>query len=91
MEIDRREIEGFLSDTMDEMARWELPEHTVKCPYCGIPTKYPTVMRKQDIDNFVIIMKQAAQAMNKYGITGNLLADIKARCYIEIAKKNGKG
>jgi hypothetical protein len=33
------------------------------------------------------MIRSAERVMRDYGITGNLLAEIEARCYIEIAKR----
>ncbi len=90
MEINRREIENCVADTLDGISRRELPTHMHPCPHCGVPVRYPTVARKGDIDDFERLMRTAYKVMDEYGITGNLLADIQARCYTEIAKRSSK-
>lgn len=60
------------------------------CPHCRLPVRYPVIARKVDIEDFEALMKCAYESMREFGITGNLLASIKAKCAIEIAKRNAK-
>lgn len=79
-------ITQWLSDVLTEISMAELSIHVHNCPHCANPVRYPTVARQQDIDDFSRIMESAYKVMERYGITANLLADIKAECHINIAK-----
>ena len=80
----------FLSARLTEIAREEFRTHSHSCPHCGNSVLYPTIARAADIEDFRRIMTTALKVMDGYGITGNLLAEITARCHIEIARRKSK-
>ena len=84
MEIE--EAINFLDAQLTEISRANLPTHSHNCPHCGLQMRYPTIARKQDIEDFRSIMTTAQKIMDKYGITLNILAEITANCHIELAK-----
>lgn len=86
----RKEFNQFLESTLTEISRAELDTHSHNCPHCGNIVRYPTIARQQDIDDFIKIMNSAFDVMRRYGITANLLAEIKAQCFISIAKATGE-
>lgn len=83
-----KDLSSFLSETLTEISRIELDVHSHNCPHCGNLVRYPTVARQQDIDDFRKIMESAFDVMKRHGITANLLAEIKAECFI--AKATGE-
>ena len=82
-----KQLTQWLSETLTEISMAELPIHVHNCPHCANPIRYPTVARQQDIDDFIKIMESAYKVMERHGITANILADIRAECHIQIAKK----
>lgn len=83
-------LNDFLESTLTKISRMELDTHSHNCPHCENLVRYPTVARQQDIDDFKKIMESAFDVMKRHGITANLLAEIKAECFISIAKATGK-
>lgn len=65
-----------------------MPVISEQCPHCGIPIRYPLIAKRSDIEAFRRMMRVADEVMLKHGITANLLADIRAQCLINIAKKH---
>ena len=65
----------------------ELPLHSMNCPHCGQQVRYPTVVRKQDIEAFEQLMKSAQEVLERHGYTEKIIAEVQAQCYINIAKK----
>lgn len=59
------------------------PDETITCS-CGRNLAVPVVVRQSDIDNLQKLMRAVFEAMDRYGITVNLLAEIHAQ--IAIAK-----
>ncbi|HET7674763.1 MAG TPA: hypothetical protein VFL54_04510 [Gammaproteobacteria bacterium] len=90
MEIENETIHNFCDATLTEIGRQDLPQHTRPCPHCGLPVMYPTIARAQDIKDFQMIMNSAARVMEKYGITANLLAEIRADCLTALARQRSK-
>ncbi len=86
MEIE--EARAFIDISLESISSETFAIHSSPCPHCRIPIRYPTIAREQDIEDFRLIMSSAEQVMKAYGITGNLLADIRAACYIELAKRD---
>lgn len=82
------EMAKWIGDTLDEMRNQHPPSLENRCPHCGLSIRYPLIARKSDIDLFATMMRSAAEVMRKHGITANLLADIRAQCVIEMAKKH---
>jgi hypothetical protein len=85
-----KNFNDFLEGALTEISLAELDTHSHNCPHCGILVRYPTVARQQDIDDFTKIMNSAFDVMRRHGITANLLAEIKAECFISIAKAKGE-
>jgi len=77
----------WVGDTLQAMQLQEPQTIEERCPHCGVPVRYPLMVRRGDIDLFEQMMATANKVMLDYGITGNLLADIRARCLIAIAQK----
>ena len=90
MLIDDNEIKEFIAETLDEIAKEELKVHHHKCRHCGCPVSFPVVARSKDIERFQLLIQSANEVMDRYGITGNLLAEIKASCLLEIARRKSK-
>lgn len=91
MNIERdTDINKWLGDTLEEMRNHTHAVIEHKCLYCGHATRFPLIARQTDVEMFEALIESAHKVMNKHGITANLLADIRAQCYIEIAKR-GKG
>jgi hypothetical protein len=86
MLIDEENFNNFTEECLFEIQKVDLPIHTQPCPHCGIPVKYPIIARGRDIEDFRKLMQVAYKIMRKYGITQNLLAEIKAECLIGIAR-----
>lgn len=87
MYVEKDDIDRFVAGTLTEMRNLNMPIISESCPHCGIPIRYPLIARRSDIELFAQMMSTAAVVMKKYGITDNLLADIRAQCIINIAKK----
>ena len=82
------DMSRWIAGTLTEMRNLNMPIISESCPHCGIPIRYPLIARKTDIEAFSRMLNTAAIVMREYGITGNLLADIRAKCLINIAKKH---
>jgi hypothetical protein len=80
----------WLGETLQEMAEMEMATTERRCQHCGYPNRYrhPVVARQSDIELFESMMRSAFEVMDRYGITANLLADIRAQCLISMANKN---
>jgi len=87
MRIEDDKLENFVSATLTELRNSSMTIIEEPCPRCRHPVRFPLIARKSDIDLFKRMMNTAAQVMDQYGITGNLLADIRAQCVINIVKK----
>lgn len=88
MIIDRSTIVSFVDSTLTDISRATPSTHTHACFHCGLPIRYPVIARAQDVEDFTALMESAYRIMDKYGITQNLLAEIKAGCLIEIARRS---
>lgn len=88
MNIQNDNLESWIACTLEEM-RQQIPQ-TIEdvCPHCRGPILYPLIARKSDIELFKEMIISADKIMQKYGITANILADIRAQCLIEIAKRH---
>lgn len=82
---------AFVDEALNDLSQASFKVHSAPCPHCGVHVRYPLIARKCDIDDFAVLMKAASAAMMKFGITGNLLAEIKANIAIAIAKRANKG
>jgi len=80
----------WLGETLQEMAEMEMATTETRCQHCGYLNRYrhPVVARPSDIELFESMMRSAFEVMDRYGITANLLADIRAQCLIAMANKN---
>jgi len=87
MYIQDDEILPWISDTAEALSLKEFHTSIGPCPHCRYPVRYPLVARKSDIDILTQMIKSANRVMIDWGITGCLLAEIKSRCFIEIAKE----
>lgn len=88
MLIDKTSLRPMIYDALEKISMEELPIHSRECPHCGLMVRYPTVVREHDLRDFERLMEAAGVVMQEYGITGNLIADIIARCHISIANKS---
>ena len=88
MHIENDELLMWIGETLEQMAQ-EQGLIVTKCPHCALPVRFPLVARRSDIDLFVALINSAQEVMQRYDITGALLADIRAECLIAIAKKGG--
>jgi len=79
------DFRAWVGETLQEMAHFQYVEE--RCGKCGMAYRYPIIARQRDIEDFEMLMRSAYKIMDKYGITANLLAEIKATCFIEIAKR----
>lgn len=86
---DSSDTRSWVGGTLAAMRGQDLPRITHACPHCRCPVVYPLIARKSDIELLQRTMDVAAKVMLDYGITGNLLADIRAQCITAIAKKEG--
>lgn len=91
MLIDAQRLTMFIERNLREIQNVNIRTHTRPCPHCGIPVRYPVIAREQDVDDFKAIIKSSCLVMEKHGITINLLAEIKAECHIEIARRKALG
>jgi len=66
-----KQLTQWLSETLTEISMAEFPIHVHNCPHCANPVRYPTVARKQKIDDFIKIMQSAYKVMERHGITAN--------------------
>lgn len=78
----------WIEYTLEEMKLQMPPSIEDVCPHCRAPILYPLIARKSDIELFEKMIISADKVMQKYGITANLLAEIRAQCLIEIAKRH---
>lgn len=62
---------------------------TMNCPHCRCPVVYPLIAKERHVDEFETLLRIANQAIKEMGITDYLISNIKARCYIELARRNG--
>lgn len=91
LHIDRGvDLRAWVGETLEKVALADLPEHSTPCPHCGVPIRFPLVAREQDLSEFESLMRSAFRVMDKYGITANLLAEIRAQCVIEIAQRKAR-
>ena len=88
MEIDddKKRLTEWMDTTLTAMAA-SLPLGEKSCPHCGLRIRYPIIVRQTDIDLFAGMMRVAHRVMDEYGITANLLAEIRTRCLIEGARR----
>ena len=78
----------WIEDTVDGLAECDsFRVETGTCPHCRRNIRYPVIAREEDVQLLDMIIASAQEAMSEYGITGNLLAEIRAKCYLEIARK----
>ena len=87
MHIENDELLTWIGETLEQMAQ-EQGLIVTKCPHCALPVRFPLVARRSDIELFAALINSAQEVMQRYGITGALLADIRAECVIAIAKKD---
>lgn len=90
MEIDKHVIHNFLSKELDAISNDELPLHSHDCPHCGLPVRYPTVARDQDIEDFRLIMESANRVMEDYGVNAKLFAAIHAQIAVALANRRSR-
>ena len=64
---------------------------TCDCPRCGTPVRYPLIASAEDAEAFQTMMRVAEGVLERHGVTALLLSEIRAACYIEIAKRKSKG
>lgn len=83
---DADRIRQWSLDTLTHMAL-AMPVAETPCPHCGVQIRYPLVARKTDLDMFEQMVSVAHRVMNDYGITGNLLAEIRAKCLVEVTRR----
>jgi len=88
MHIENDELLTWIGETLEQMAQ-EQGLIVTKCPHCDCPVRFPLVARRSDIELFAALINSAQEVMQRYGITGALLADVRAECLIAIAKKGG--
>lgn len=91
MEIDKQVIHTFLSKELDDISLYELHEHSHDYPHCGLPVRYPTVAREQDIEDFRLIMESAYKVMEDSGVTAKLFAAIHAQIAVALANRRSRG
>lgn len=77
----------LLTSVMDEISNIEFPVGDCRCPHCSNPIRYPIIAKQSDVELFETVMRSAYEVMDRYGITANLLADIKAQCAVAIANQ----
>lgn len=80
-------LKPWIEETLREM-QLSSPVGEKVCPHCGLNIRYPIIARQDDIDRFEKIMQTACRVMDDYGITANLLAEIRARCMINLSMKD---
>lgn len=90
MIIDDREVADFLSSRLQDIRNYNTSIYTEPCPHCKLLIQRPIIARKQDIEDFRRLLSIAYEVMGECGITGNLLASIKAKCYIKLAEQASK-
>jgi hypothetical protein len=87
MHIENDELLTWIGETLEQMAQ-EQGLIVTKCPHCDCPVRFPLVARQSDIELFSDLIRSSQEIMRRYGITGAMLADIRAECLIAIAKKD---
>jgi len=87
-----KDMAKSFTEEMLNYIQLEMPkQHQTVCPHCGDQIYHIIVAREQDINDFQLILTSAHRVMQKYGITLNLLAEIRAECFYQIAKKKALG
>lgn len=79
----------WLGDTLEEMHLQQHFHHVEnKCFHCGLPNRFPLMVRDSDIKLFNEVMKSAYAVLDRHGITALLLSEIKAEITIQRILKN---
>jgi hypothetical protein len=78
----------WIEDTLYEMRAKTPQSIEEKCPHCGLPVRYPLIARQSDIDLFVAMMAAGMDVMQRHGIVGHLLNDVREQC---LASMKGRG
>jgi len=77
----------LLIGVMDEISNFEMPIGNCHCPHCANPIRFPIIAKQSDVELFETVMRSAYEVMDRYGITVNLLAEIKAQCVVALANQ----
>lgn len=79
----------WIGETLDEMdAHAFVSTADRQCPHCRRTIRFETIAREEDIELFQLMIESAHEVMDRHDITANLLAEIRAQCMIEIARRN---
>jgi hypothetical protein len=57
------------------------------CPHCGLPVRYPLMVKQEYAETFQLMIDAAAKYLKKTGVTAAMLADIRAQCFIAIGRR----
>lgn len=87
MLIDNSTVLTLADEALSDMSKASFKTHSHPCPHCGCHVRYPVTARKADLDDFAELMKAAYRAMDRLGITGNLIAELRAQIAVSIAKR----
>lgn len=90
MLLDDSAIVALADQALYDASQASFRTHSVPCPHCGVLVRYPIVARRQDVEDFALLMHAAQSAMIRFGITGNLVAELQSQVAIAIAKKESK-
>jgi len=88
--VQKDELTSWVKATMEEIKESDLVTHDCVCPHCKYPIRFPAIARASDLKAFETMINSASQVMEEWGITGKLLATIRAKCHIAIANRKAK-
>lgn len=75
-----------LDEALNTLAEYRIITHP--CHHCGCPIRYPLVVGAHDRAAFLAVMEGASAAMMRLGITGNLIAEMRAQTAILNAQRS---
>lgn len=79
----------FLAETSLELTAPEVVE--CACVRCGHLMRFPVVVHERDAETMAKLIELGETWLRMKGVTGNMVADIRARCAIELARLNSGG
>lgn len=87
MYVQKDEVVNFLEMSLTEIRNASTPCAQERCPHCGVPIRFPIIVKQSDIDLFHSLMESAYGVLDRHGVTAKLFAEIAAEAMYRIALK----
>lgn len=82
------ELVKFLEDSIPALTAFETVTH--KCPHCEYPVMYPLIVNEGHVQTLQLMLDAASKYLRKHGVMAEMLAEIRANCIIEIARRKNE-